>query len=860
MGRTDRVLIAIALILLLLTAASYFGIDGLFSDDHQVDVGDSIAEVVDGRGDIRVKFSNQFQWQKGRINQKLVYDDAVFSGESSTVDLRIGESKLKLDSNTLVVIRQEKRFKSLNLSRGMLSGFIAKNEPLQIETGSGEKIELNAEVASNISIERRGAKTSVRVVSGNARIVKDGKAQNLSTNDKIEFIDRRPRKNDPIQILTPERSHIYSRDARVGLDFQWRYSSGNTAAPNDEFVLEFAQDPTFSRIAMREIFAGQTRFSTSLTLPQSLYFRLKDNRGNFSVTKKLVLAQPAVPVILSPKAASEMHVHRGQSSSVLFKVDFAQPGGVARLQVARSRDFGVLVVDEVIPSRQRSWSLPVGEYFARARGEFEGDQLNGDWSEVVTFAVREKINPLDLKRANLPTHIIIPNLNYPSMLYGARGGEAKTYLSATTPFVEFFSDLTFTEHTLKAKRRDVDSESLSIAGAQFPDEWIEPGLTEIVYHVEDAAGARFPPKMHRTLIEMEAPNRLAAGAGVLSWSPILFARGFEVEVRPDKGEKESFTVDKTWFQPVLAADTKHKFRVRALGPRGPISAWSKPHHFKTRPAPPQVIQSENIKIPERPPERKPAAEQRPPSTVRVKPEKEDLSLWEKVGAWLWGGSGYNYVNVRQTIANTADVEYKNTKGPSAYLEAGWLGTAKFGGVVSYKRTPGDVRVDNYPINKRSFVWTTTSAEGLWLTPWHMKLWRMPVVWTVRAGVQNHYFPFLYVESGNQLVQATNNILSGSIGFIAETIKSKIRYYWSMRYQQPIQSSSEGGNTFTLTPILAFDGSVGASYNFTERWKLGAFWYGQLHSYKFNYSSALQSNAGVQNLFYSNMELRVGVDF
>lgn len=861
MSRTDRALIAIALILLLLTTASILGFDRIFGEDEQVDVGDSIAEVVDGRGDMRVKFSKQFQWQKGRVNQKLVYDDAVFSGENSQVDLKIGDSKLKLDSNTLVVLRQQKRFKTLNLSRGMLSGLVAKNEQLHIETAGGEKIELSTEEASNVVIERKGSKTSVKVTSGNARVVKDGKAQNLGVQDKIEFVDSRPQKNDPIRILTPERTHVYSRDARVGLDFTWGYSSGNTAAPTDEFFLEFSLDPTFSKIAMREVFSGQTRFSTSLTVPQVLFFRVKDNRGNFSVTCKLALLAPDVPIVVSPKAGSEIFVHRGQEGQVIFSINPAQTGGNLRLQVGKDREFNHLVVDEIMKSRQLAWKLPTGDYFVKARSEFESDQVFSDWSGVVPFSVKEKVNPLDIKRANLPSHVIIPNLNYPSSLYGS-ALNSKRYLAATSPFVEFFNDLTFAEHILKAKRRDVDSESVGVSGSQFPAEWIDPGLIELVYHVESPNGTRFPSKMHRMLIEMAPPNRLTASPStVLSWSPILFARAFEVEVKPENGLTERFTVDKSWFQPVLQPDTPHTYRVRALGTRGPISAWSSTHRFRTPAPPPEIIQSQVIEE-KMEPQRKPAQEEtpRPPSTSRLKGDQDDPSLWEKIGGWFWGGSGVNYVNVRQTIANTADVEYKNTKGPSAYLEAGWLGRGKFGGVVSFKRTPGDIRVDNYPVNKRGFTWTTTSAEGLWLTPWHTKLWRMPVVWTVRAGVQNHSFPFLYIESGNEVIQATNNMLTATVGFIAETLKNKFKYYWSMRYQQPLSSGSEGGNSFTVTPILAFDGSVGASYNFTDRWKLGTFWYGQLHSYNFNYASSSQQNAGVQNLFYSNFELRVGIDF
>jgi hypothetical protein len=44
--------------------------------------------------------------------------------------------------------------------------------------------------------------------------------------------------------------------------------------------------------------------------------------------------------------------------------------------------------------------------------------------------------------------------------------------------------------------------------------------------------------------------------------------------------------------------------------------------------------------------------------------------------------------------------------------------------------------------------------------------------------------------------------------------------------------------------------------------MGAYWYGQWHEYKFNYYNANDGveNSGDQSLFYSNAELRLGLEF
>ncbi len=859
MTRTDRGLLLLAIILLLLTAGSFLGLDKYFGSDANEDSENAVAEIVNGEGDVRVKFNNQFQWQKGKTNQKLVYDDAIFSGENSRAEVKIGESNLNLDANTLIIIRREKTFNSLNLTRGMLSGLIAKNDHFSIETGDGEKFELNAVEATKVTIERRGTKTSVKVTSGNAQIVKNGIAQNITSRGTVEFVDRAPRKNDPLRFTAPLRGRFYSRQSVMNIEFAWAYTSNSPAKDSDEFILEFAPEPTFNKIVMRENLLGTMKLNTGLPLPQTIYYRVRDSKGNFSTTRRLVLEAPAIPEIISPKVNADFETDSQDAVPVFITMSPPQPEGRQQVQVSRDAGFTELGIDSFVTAPQLNEKFPPGSYFLRARSRFDQDNLESDWSVAVPFTVRQRVNPLDLKRANLLTHVVIPNLTYPTPIYSAADSGVQNYLATMTPFPEYFANLAFENHGLLAKRRDKDSAPTLITGSQFPAAWLYPGLTEILYRLEGGNVKKYPARAHRLLIEMEPPNHLTAdGRGEFQWSPILFARAYEGRLKSES-DSRNFSSRKARTRLDLSAGTHYSYQVRALGAGGiPISKWSAPLDFETPQPPPPVIEQPVVEPPKMA-ERKPAAEEKP-STVRIKGDADKPSIWQRVGWWLWSGTGYNFVNVKQTINNTADVEYKNTKGPSAYLEAGYMSSNGVGGVLSYKRTPGDVRVDNYPVNKKDFIWTTTSAEGLWVVPWQTRVLNFPLLWTLRAGVQNHYFPFLYVEAGNRLIQGTNQMLTGSLGFLTETVGDKIKYYLSMRYQQPMSSSTEGGNSFSVSPTLAFDGSVGASYNFTERWKTGLFWYGQLHSYDFQYQSTTQTNSGKQSLFFSNMEFRLGIDF
>jgi hypothetical protein len=234
--RTDRNLIIIALLILLSALGLMTGVDSWFLSKERKE-SDAIAEIVRGSGDYRVKFNDQVAWQRGSIRQKLIYNDAVFAGPNAQVDLKIGDSDLQLDSNTLVVLRKDQMFKSLNLNYGILSGRMAKNDRLVVETSSGEKFELNARERSKIKIERKEGKTTVKVLEGNANVTREGKTQSLSTRDALVLDDVKRRRPDPLVFEAPLQSLFYTASPQEKIAFQWRYSSGRAVKSEDHFLV-----------------------------------------------------------------------------------------------------------------------------------------------------------------------------------------------------------------------------------------------------------------------------------------------------------------------------------------------------------------------------------------------------------------------------------------------------------------------------------------------------------------------------------------------------------------------------------------------------------------------------------------------
>jgi hypothetical protein len=88
-------------------------------------------------------------------------------------------------------------------------------------------------------------------------------------------------------------------------------------------------------------------------------------------------------------------------------------------------------------------------------------------------------------------------------------------------------------------------------------------------------------------------------------------------------------------------------------------------------------------------------------------------------------------------------------------------------------------------------------------------------------------------------------------------KPRWAYEMFMAYQVPIFTSSQ----ISIKPEVMFNGSIGAYYKYTPTWYIGSFWYGQLHSYSYSThnSSFGEDFSGRQQLFFSNIELRIGYE-
>lgn len=264
-----------------------------------------------------------------------------------------------------------------------------------------------------------------------------------------------------------------------------------------------------------------------------------------------------------------------------------------------------------------------------------------------------------------------------------------------------------------------------------------------------------------------------------------------------------------------------------------------------------------------PPPPPPVEEEKPIEVVAPEPEPApiipealapEVSKVQHPESWFWLGLGGNYQFYTQTLPSVSgETKFQDIQGPNIHLRAGFQGP-KHGLDLAYKDTPGKMASStSVTVKNGDFRWQTLLIEGLY---------RLSDFLNLRYGLQHHLMPFMVLDTTEATINVKTNVISmATIGFdkhipLSETLRAE----WMMRYQHPLSSGGAGGIPFAVKPKLAFDGSIGGVYSVSKTTRLGVYWYGQMHQYSFTYGKGDDQFAGDQTLFYSNIEVRLGVEF
>lgn len=864
-NRTDRILIAMALAILLL-AGGFFYFDNWMWGNRS-GRGGQIGRLTSKSGDVRMKFEGDLKWQRAARGQDLIYNDSVYAGAGSQASLVLGDSEMTVTENTLVVLRREDQVNFMNLSYGSLFGKVGAGEKIMIDTGDGKPLELSSNNQARIVVRKIGKKTEVRVTEGEAHITVNGKKNTITKTSRV-VLDEKVAKVETIglEATHPLRDQVVYSEEPSRLDFAWRWNNDRMPASNEDYTLEFSSTPNFAKIHAAKTIKGGLKTSMTVSETLNLYYRVRGPRGEVSQTEKANFVRLHKPFIVKPAVQARFVTPAQQDFPV--QIEFKRPAqSSVHYQIATDPEFKEILADEHTRADLQTRDTPVGKYFLRARGEMASGH-NTSWTEAVPFSVEQKVEALRLGAAPTQNRVIIPNRTYPAELYSASPAKVKDYLARHGLLRDFFP---FAKDSFDRIDMHFDTgaragQDLSLNTTAWPKEKLRPGTFKYRYQVSKAGFTPTPWSADRRLeIVMEPPtpvgeaqygNLKKNGERETRWSytPILYAKSYDLEVSHEPGfmsAREMKVEGTTVTMPLNGGD--HYWRVRARDAQGHIiSDFSQAYKMAPQPTPvPQYLAKNE--------DRQPQSTEK--TSTRIERVREEPFV--KNGWWAWYGAGANYVDYRQSIPGRGTVSDHHPKAPSQYIETGFIGGNGWGAVVSAKQTPGVMNVQdkaNGTEFQSGYSWTTVSGEGILRKNSSLRVYDIPVTYGLRVGMQQHKTPFLFLDSDANLHMKTNEMTTASLGVLAEWQRRRWAYYWLMRYQYPFSSKSPGATTFDVSPVFSFDGSVGTSYNLTQQFKVGLFWYGQWHQYNFTYSDGEVTNPGFQSLFYSNVDLRFGFDF
>lgn len=226
------------------------------------------------------------------------------------------------------------------------------------------------------------------------------------------------------------------------------------------------------------------------------------------------------------------------------------------------------------------------------------------------------------------------------------------------------------------------------------------------------------------------------------------------------------------------------------------------------------------------------------------------------------GSGVNYLEFKQRGNETRVLDYATLKPLSYSLRFGMDFLNGVGFEVSHSSHPGVLKSGSAQIVNPDFEWNTQSVEGFYgFSPSWFN--RSVDHFNFRVGFQRHTLPYIQLTTPVVAEVREQEVWQTSLGLdYSWLMAGRFRPQVLLRYQLPVRQGKVAEDNFNSQLNFAFDGSVGVNYLLNSRWRLGAFWYGawQEYNYSMQNEATNSMDEGQSKYFFSNLELRLGVDF
>jgi hypothetical protein len=248
------------------------------------------------------------------------------------------------------------------------------------------------------------------------------------------------------------------------------------------------------------------------------------------------------------------------------------------------------------------------------------------------------------------------------------------------------------------------------------------------------------------------------------------------------------------------------------------------------------------------------------SEVIIQGQKKQRSLRYSKKNQFWLGGGLNLLRYKQrSVEVGSDVSFTSLQGPTVYAEYLRELSEKWQINFTAEYSPGSASEGSeIQVPEGDYSWKIFMGQASYKF-WHGSGYFGRAELKTMSGFQYHIVPFINRLSLSEVSILHNSLvmLTAGIGY-SEQISLKWDFDVFMRYQYPLSSGSQ----FSIDPSFAFDGSIGLVRILTERSRLGIYWFGQWHNYRYqNYDLFLNNEVrGEQDLFFSKFEIRYGFFF
>lgn len=221
--------------------------DSIFFSERK-NTNTPIAELIEKKQDVRLKFSESFSWTPARSDEKLFPYDSIFTGDNSLAVLKLQDgSTLKIDGQSLIVLSVYEGQLVLDLKSGSLSGDLSQNSKLLLKTRDGFQ-NLKGKDGKQFRLEKDFAGQSIQKVS------------------------RKPAESAPDQLIwkSPKHFRVNKQDPKTFQNLSW-IKTGTI----QETIIEISSSAEFS-IIDKVMKTSKLESGLPLDLPDgSYYVRLK---------------------------------------------------------------------------------------------------------------------------------------------------------------------------------------------------------------------------------------------------------------------------------------------------------------------------------------------------------------------------------------------------------------------------------------------------------------------------------------------------------------------------------------------------------------------------------------------------------